>query len=43
MLNSFYLPELAFVGAVLSLILLASAAPASWAWLQSALSSAEER
>ena len=43
MLNSFYLPELAFVGSVLCLILLASAVPASWSWLRNMLSATEER
>ncbi len=43
MLNNFYLPELAFVGSVLCLILLASSAPASWGWLRNQLSATEER
>lgn len=43
MLNNFYLPELAFVGSVLCMILLASTAPASWAWLRQTLLAAEER
>ena len=34
MLNSLYLPELAFVGAVLGLIGLAATLPSVWAWFR---------
>jgi hypothetical protein len=43
MLNNFYLPELAFIGLVLALILLVNCAPASWAWLRLKLVPGEER
>ncbi len=43
MLNNLYLSELAFIGSVLCLIWLATAAPASWAWLRNLLQVAQER